>query len=59
VELPVSAPVVSVAEPVSPEPAVMTEVKTESAEPVSVKDTMSLRPDTEAKSDSTEISTKS
>jgi hypothetical protein len=54
VELPASTPVVSVAEPVNPEPVVATEIKTESAEPISVKDTMSLRPD--VKSDPAETS---
>jgi hypothetical protein len=49
-ELPAPAPVVAAVEPAKPEPIVVTEVK-EAAAPISVQDTMSLRPDSETKSD--------
>jgi hypothetical protein len=50
-ELPAPAPVVTVVEPVKPEPIVAAEVKEEPPAPIPVQDTMSLRPDPETKSD--------
>jgi len=53
-ELPAPAPVVPVVEPATPEPVVSEvkdEVKEEAPESMAVKDTMSLRPDSEANPD--------
>ena len=50
-ELPAPTPVVTAVEPATPAPIVIPEVKDEVPQPIVAKDTMSLRPETEVKSD--------